>query len=943
VFAREFQAQQVASVFSRSNGILFTMQGGDLVSRDGGADGPGQWRWLKPAGRTTGDSYHEDQRGNLWFNTRDGAVGQLKGTNSEILSGDSGLDGQRVNYLTADPAGKIWVATDNGIAAWDGERFQNQTPTNGETTLQVSFLFCTKDGGCWVVANNRVRKCVNRQWIAEAESWGQMFGSHTPALGAHEDRQGGVWFRHFGQGVFHAKPDGAMRRISSADGLPGDRITCWFQDHEGNVWVGVDRGGLVRLREKRFQVIGLAEGLAAQGAVSVCEDSRGAIWIGTYGGGLNRWKDGRLSSFTLPEGPTRGFIFSAYPDANDRLWLSAGREDFYVYESGKISESPWTVHGVKAMLVDRAGRIWIGKKDGLACVSNGVMQNIAASAGVEVADIHALAEDKQGDIWAGGGNGALYHFSDGKLTTHEARDKLAQQTIWSLLPDDDGTIWIGTFRGGLLRFKDGVFTRYTMEDGLPSDIICQILDDGAGKLWIGSHKGIFQVAKAALHAFARGERSSVPCLAYGLYDGLPTLECSGSYQPSAWRSRDGRLWFTTFKGVVSIRPDDVPENRLPPPVVIEEMRVDGHRVEDRRWRMEDGTRRSPSSVLHSPSSIKIRPGKHYFEFRYTALSYVAPDKVRFRHKLDGLENEWAEAGNRREAHYSHLSPGKYSFRVAACNSDGVWNEQGAALAFSVLPHFWETWWFNGLVGVAVIGTIFGSVRFVATRNLRKKLERLKQQRAIERDRERIAKDIHDDLGAGLTQIMLQSTLAQRDSAEQTPTHLAQIGETARELVGSMDEIVWAINPENDTLDGLVTYIGKFVQEFAAAAGLRCRLDLPALPPPLPVAAEVRHNLFLAVKETLNNVAKHAQASEIFFQLRMQPSAFSLVLRDNGRGLDQRAGGSGPADSHRLSSGHGLRNLAKRLEQMGGHSTIKSVPNVGTEIELTVMLQEQLTS
>ena len=229
------------------------------------------------------------------------------------------------------------------------------------------------------------------------------------------------------------------------------------------------------------------------------------------------------------------------------------------------------------------------------------------------------------------------------------------------------------------------------------------------------------------------------------------------------------------------------------------------------------------------------------------------------------------------------------------------------------------------------------MRFAVTRNLRRKLEQLKQQHAIERERERIAKDIHDDLGAGLTQIMLQSALARREPQEQIQTHLAQISGTARELVGAMDEIVWAINPENDTLDGLVTYAGKFVQEYVTQAGLRCRLDLPAQLPSWVLSAELRHNLFLAIKEALNNAVKHAQAAEISFSLKMQPSGFSLVIKDDGRGFVPGAVETPSADSSRISSGHGLRNLVHRLEKIGGSCTIRSEPGKGTEVELTVMV------
>jgi signal transduction histidine kinase len=406
---------------------------------------------------------------------------------------------------------------------------------------------------------------------------------------------------------------------------------------------------------------------------------------------------------------------------------------------------------------------------------------------------------------------------------------------------------------------------------------------------------------------------------YCLYDGLPTLECSENYQPSSWHGRDGTLWFATVKGLVSVQPVEIPANRLPPPVVIEAVLVDG-------------------KSFGTETPLQIPPGRHQLDFHYTALSFAAPDKVRFRYRLEGLDEGWVEADGKRSAHYGPLLPGKYRFQVIACNNDGVWNDAGSSVSLKVLPHFWETWWFGAAMTILLAGVVISAVRYAVTRKLRRKLEQLKQQRAIERERERIAKDIHDDLGAGLTQIMLQSALARRDPQEQIQTHLAQISGTALELVSAMDEIVWAINPENDTLDGLVTYAGKYAEEYVAKAGLRCRLDLPVQVPAVALSAEVRHNLFLAVKEALNNAVKHAQAAEISFLLKLQPSGFSLVIRDDGRGLVPDVTGSPAADSGRVSSGLGLRNLVQRLEKIGGTCTIKSEPGQGTEVELTVRLQ-----
>jgi len=360
--------------------------------------------------------------------------------------------------------------------------------------------------------------------------------------------------------------------------------------------------------------------------------------------------------------------------------------------------------------------------------------------------------------------------------------------------------------------------------------------------------------------------------------------------------------------------------------VIEQMMVDGKALGG------NGGGVAAQSGTPLETALRITPGEHEMEFSYTALSYAAPDKVRFRYKLEGLDDGWVEAGAKRSAQYGSLGPGDYCFRVVACNNDGVWNQQGAALGLRVLPHFWETWWCRSAAGLMVFGGIFGVARFVTTRNLRRKLEQLKQQQAVEADRSRIARDIHDDLGSGLTQIMLQSALAGREP-EQTQTHLGQISSTARDLMRTMDEIVWAVNPENDTLDGLVTYLGKFAQEYLGVAGVRTRLDLPAQLPPHAVSAEARHSLFLAIKEVLHNVVKHSGATEVWFGLMVQPAHFTFVIQDNGRGFAAPSAVSAPG-TDRVSSGHGLINLKNRLDLLGGRCTIKSSPGEGTRVELT---------
>jgi ligand-binding sensor domain-containing protein/signal transduction histidine kinase len=906
----------------------FVLETGDLIRREAGPGAPGRWQILRPPGTAFVPLACEDRTGALWIRSADERLWRLLGDRLEPVPWREGLDGRAIGHLTAGPDGRVWIGTDREVAAWAKDRFEKMTPLDGPSSLDASLVLSVRDGGYWVVAGGRARKARNRRWVESPAACSDLTGAFRLGVRAFEDRQGGVWFAHLGKGLCHVWPDGSAQRIGTADGLPGARIAAFLEDREGNVWVGIDRGGLARLRRRRFAVLSPAEGLSAKAAVSICEDRQGSIWIGTLGGGLDRWRAGALTNLSLPTTTAGGFVFSVYPDRENRLWLSADREDLFILEAGAIRPAALNVHGVKAILVDRRGRVWLGRKDGLSCLEGQRLRTFGPADGIQRTDVRALAEGPDGSIWIGAGDGVVHRFDGGRLETLRP-PQAPSQAVWSLLVDDDGTVWVGTFRGGLLRLKDRQFVRYTTRDGLPSDVICQLLDDGLGRLWVGSQQGIFRIAKTALAAFARREIAALPCVRYGRSDGLPTLECSGSYQPAAWRARDGRLWFATTKGVVSVQPREIREDALAPPVVIENVLVDGAEVLPRP--ITGGREQSQGAV------VEIAPDKQRVELRYTGLSLTAPEKVRFRYRLERLEREWIDAASRRWAQYDHLRPGSYRFRLAAANSEGVWSEEEAVLTLVVLPHVWETWWFLGLVGLAVTGAVAGTARHLATRRLRRQLESLERQRAVERDRARIAKDIHDDLGAGLTQISLLSELARNDSPQETDTHLAQISERARELTRTMDEIVWAVNPQHDTLDSLTSYVCRFAQEYLNVAGVQCRLDVPALLPALPLTPEVRHHLFLAVKEALNNVVKHARAHEVWLRLTPLPNGFSLVIEDDGVGVDATDARASRLGSERVSSGQGLDNLARRLDAIGGRCVVQSQPGGGTRVEMTVSL------
>ncbi|HEX7570738.1 MAG TPA: two-component regulator propeller domain-containing protein, partial [Verrucomicrobiae bacterium] len=789
--------------YSSSNLITFVTQFGEVLQRNPAGTNL-DWKISTPPAGSRPIFQCTDRAGRLWFLTRDGHILRFAAGAFKELPQDGGLAGKRIYTLVADARDRVWAGAENEIACWNGNRFEELTPTNGTADIQPLLLFPTKAGAMWVLDGDRFRKMAGREWVAEVAEWRGLLGwASGRAMGAHEDRDGGLWFNHYGNGLFHITPDGRFQRLTTSNGLPGDRVGAWFQGSDGGVWLGVDHGGLARLRDRRFHVIGPAEGLTARTALSVCEDTNGAVWIGTAGGGLCRWRNGEITRFPVGTSASANFVFSVFPRADGGLWLSAAEgEILHQFQDDQVQRASWEVHGIKSILTDHAGRVWMGTKAGIALWSGNDRRFLATNDNVALPAVRALAQTPDGTVWAGADDGTLYRCETNHLQAFRPRDALAEQPIYSLVADASGSIWAGTFRGGLLRFGNGKFTRFTAKQGLPVDVIGQILDDRHGRLWLGTHQGIYCVAKTALNAVAAGRTNTLDYVIYRRPDGLPALEFSDGYQSACWRGADGRLWFTTVRGVVWVDPDELTANSTAPPVMIEELRVDGE------------------PVALNGGKIIVPPGHKQFDFRFTALSFDAGDKARFRYRLDGLDANWVDADTRRTAQYRNLEPRDYCLRVIACNSEGVWNGTGAAVRFEVQPFFYQTWWFKAFAGVAVVGGISLAVRRAATRKYRRQLALLQQQHAIERDRARIAKDIHDDIGAGLTQITLLTELARREP-EQVSAHLERISGSARQLTRAMDEIVWAVDPQHDTFTGLMDYISAFAEDFLRTAGIRC--------------------------------------------------------------------------------------------------------------------------
>jgi ligand-binding sensor domain-containing protein/two-component sensor histidine kinase len=854
-----------------------------------------------------------DQDGDIWMLNEEGTLVRARDGSTCSLPNNDG-----VAELAQDGSGKLWVTSGGQLAAVEHGRLAMLTSTNDSNGIGYFVLgICTsRDGKLWIVSDGQVAK-----WDGHAISENRGTNPcNATVVVMLETKSGALAMGTSNDGLYLLFSNRTVLHFNHANGFPNDWIRCLHEDREGTLWVGAGSVGLIALRPGKIETLNAPDHLQERVPLSVTTARDGAIWVGSEGAGLYRLLNKEWKHFAEGAGLSNSYVWSVSEDSQGRMWAGTWGGGMFMQQGERFVVPPGLENvnvPMPAILQTPGGVTWIGTASGLLRYENGAVEWFGEKDGLKVPDVRTIVEDRDGTVWFGMLGGGLGRLQNGRLTQFLKSDGLSSDYVQCLRLSADGALWIGTYGSGLARFKDGHFAKITTMQGLPNNFICAIEADDHGDFWISSHGGIFRVSQKALDDCANAKLAWVNCLAYGRGDGLPSLECSGGLQPAAGKLTGGRICFPTSKGLVIVNPKDAKVNQLQPPLVIEDILAGGHMLAqnpDGKW------------------PVKIPAGLQRFEFHYTGLSFVAPEKMQFQYRLEGWENDWVNAdNNKRVAEYSYIPPGNYTFHVRACNSDGIWNEAGATLAIIVLPQFWQTWWFHAFTVLAAIALVVGIVLFITRRRMRLKLERIERQQALEHERTRIAKDIHDHLGANLTRISLLSQFAhgELENPAQAAAQLDRIYNTSRELTRSMDEIVWAVNPQHDTLDSLASYLGNFAQEYLVSIHIRCRLDVPLHLPHWPIPAEMRHNVFLAFKEALHNIVKHSGANEVSVSLATDAAGFHLAVRDNGNGFDPAA------PTMRPGRGNGLKNMRQRLEKIGGRFEIQSASGTGSEINFFV--------
>lgn len=681
---------------------------------------------------------YEDTDGRLWIGSEGG--GLIRYENGSVTSMDPAGPAV-ILAISEDIHGTMWVGATSGLYRLAGTTLE-RTPLPRVTRQddRVNSLCIDLDGWTWVNIGNEVFRKKDDSW--------ERVPSITGNCRMTADLSTGIWLASSASGLVHIKQDAITRvgdipkeslqqicqtsdgdiwittirkgiirfsggirsDLRASDGLLVNDIPAIFQGREGNLWVGSNGGGLHRLRRRAIKTITTHDGLPHNDIVSLMQDASGRVWIGTWGEGGGVWSKGKWSR--LSNLPGEGHIVYAHCLANDGSVFVGGTDGkLFRWKDGRVTDKEEIPgQGSRVIFEDAKRNLWLGSRDrGVQRRREDDVTHFRPADGLSHRYVTAIAEDHQGAIWIGTKHG-LNRIVDEQIEQFHRADGLGAESIHTLFVDQQGTLWIGTAGGGLSRFRNGQFTTIDTRNGLVNDVVAQILEDDYGHIWIGSNAGLWRASRTELEACLDGKTSQIQGLALGRSDGMLNPECAGSFQPSCFKDPNGQLWFATVGGIVVVDPTQIAANLLPPPVHIEYVRTDHDIIEPLR---------GPDI---RPPTIVIPPGENRIEIGYTALSYVAPERVRFRFRLEGWDKDWIEASTDRVAPYTKVTPGTYRFQVSACNNDGVWNDVGAAISLVIQPFWWQTNTFRISTALVLAGLALAGGQAVHRQKLRRILE-----------------------------------------------------------------------------------------------------------------------------------------------------------------------------------------------------------------------------
>jgi signal transduction histidine kinase/ligand-binding sensor domain-containing protein len=889
-------------------------------------------------------SFCETKDGSLWVGTDGLGLWRIKGTEISHYTKQNGLPNDRVSALHEDRAGTLWIALGGrSLVQWaSGELRPVALAEDGP--LSVVSFFEDRQGGLWLAGDGlwlfeegrfidmRQQLGLRQQWfraVCQGQDGSMWLGTtrgllriqgdkvipYSEVAGVSDDqitalyldRDGNIWIgSNSGLDRF---TDGKFSRCLTRENAPYDLVHQILEDREGSLWIGTN-GGLSRLREEKFSNLTTREGLLQNLIAGVVEGRVGDLWIATWTKGMARLKDGVTTIFDKQVGLPRDTMRCLHADPNGIIW--AGSEQGGISQIGETNISTIGQDGelggrrVVAIQDDPEGYLWLlVEKNALFRFREGTFFPFLGDEGFLGKKAQAIHRGVQDHVWIATEAGLNCRRS-GRWSNTPYPNEIAGRTFRSIFEDNENNVWLCVVNGGLARFRDSQFKVYRATDGLLDDSPIAVLDDKKNNLWISCGEGVFRVIKDEFARLDRGEIKALTCEVFSEADGMASRRCSQVGFPLATKLQDGRLCFPTDRGVAIVDPDRLLKNPIAPSVAIDAVLLDQERVQ-------------PDQAMIFPA------GTRNIEIHYGAVSLRAPEKVRFKYRLEGFEKDWIDAGSVRVARYHNLGLGDYRFHVIAANEDGVWNRDGAALAFVKRPLPHQTGWFYGLCGLLLA---------LATWLIhRRKVDLAKKQFAVLlEERTRIARDLHDTLEQGLVGISMQLNLT---AAKFFPTpgaahnHLEKARYMLRHSMADARSAILNLRSNDSPKRDLHSEFLRIADELAIGVVIEFTISPNAAPPDLPLLME--DTLIRIAQEALTNAAKHGRAKTICINLIYGIKQLILRIMDDGCGFDASSAKYG------TDGRYGLLGMRERTEKLGGELKISSAAGKGTIIEVIVPL------
>jgi signal transduction histidine kinase/ligand-binding sensor domain-containing protein len=879
--------------------------------------------------------------GSLWIGTPNGLV-EYRNQRFRTYTTRDGLPDNSITSLYVDHEGALWLVAGESLSRFADGRFTNYQPG---PQFPVSFarnVVEDRNHVLWVAGFSAVGKLENGRFttvIGEADLAGQLVTSLAV------DQENNLWIGG-STGILVRSPSGRIRRYDTGDGLPTlfvralwcdrngtmwvgtnrgvarfdhtrfstaqsedgeDQVRCVIGDREGNLWVGEQNTGLMRFRDDLFTVLGRSEGLPSDQPNAVFQDREGRIWVAFHDAGVMLFEGDGTRIFTTRDGLPNNEVYSIHERRNGDL-LIAARDGMAVFHGEEIirftPSDPLARLNVFTAIEDTKGRIWAATPGGLNELQGDRFVNVTAAGPISAATV-TLLEARDGTLWAGTFGKGLWSIHGGQRRLYTSADGLSADAIRALYEDNDGTIWIGTLGGGLDSFRDGHFQHFTQKDGLLSDNIGQIIDDGQS-LWLGTTRGICRIGKKQLRDFAGGAIKQLTPENYGIDDGLRSAQCGAAFPAGGGgvRLTDGRIWFTTSRGLAIYDPHSRPQAKQPPLVHVYEVVAGGKPVD-----------------LSRPA--RLAPDAGRVQFRYTAIHLSDPERIQYYYKLDGLDADWVRAGRRRVINYNSLSHGPYRFHVRAEIPGGLSAED--SYSFVLLPFFYETVWFR-LLAAALLCAAAWAIYQMRLRQIRSRFALVLEERA------RLAREIHDTLAQGFVGISSQLdavalSMPPGESAARKYLEMAQ--KMARHSLTEARRSVMDLRASMLEDQDLAAALRSGTLVWTAGQPVEVAVDVTGDSRPLPQNME-QHLLRIA-QEAVTNTLKHGNATKIWIKLHMEAKKLYLRIMDDGRGFEQQ-------DVFSSLGGHfGLLGMRERAERLGGELRLASQPGNGTQVEVEVPL------